>query len=1016
MWTGPNKSLIILDISQFTNINSKLSIPNIEIKITEENLEIIQNFFNKINKNTFNGYIGDNIFDKLKETIEILPKDSYDVFYKNNKIKHLCWNVDKSEEDNITEKNNLVTKPKILDKSEKDNITEKNKLVTNSNSNTNKINILETYSIGFSFVFVITSYNNSKWINKNLSSILIQNYNNWRIIYIDDHSNDNTLDLVKEFVQKNKIQNKITIIENEKNYKQAYSRYIAFKQCKDEEICCLLDGDDWLYDKNVLTNLNLFYAENDVDISFGTFQYYHNGKLGKFYPINNYDLETKKQNSYGYNPWWFPVHMRCGKAKYYKSYPLEYIKNIYKNSEYLDRCTDLNEMIWVLNKSNGKNKNHNFTTYVYNKDASLENSNSYYNSLYSDINFEITNHIRLNSIYRYKKQRNLLILTKLSFKDEIIINFCKKFNKIFKLFFKKDFNNVDQLEVYPNFEHVIFIEYPLDNNLKKNIIKNKFEYSNYKEFNQKYKIKAKLFNCVYWHAEILESCILYLKHNKDVDLIYLDIPNRESMEVKDYLANKYDFLVIENSSITDPRQFDQEKDVFIDHKNMYDYVMSVSYHGKSNIDNLDPDKYIFLYHRNSAIYKENILMPFIKSNNYLDCSILPFQNNKKIVTFPTFIVQGNLDCKRKNYYLLTEILKKNYKYNYFKIIIIGRGKDLPEVLKPYENKISLFKYLDFVSFHKKFLECQYIFSLVSKKNQPQYYSEQISSTYNYAKSYNLNIILDEDLNKIYNLKNSTTYKNDDDFLPIFSNILKSHKITINLIYLNLDKCKERNKNFLNMINNINEKLKEYSIYINAIRFNAIDGSIKDEVFKYVDSTYELSEKEISTTIGHLLSIKYAFENNFDICFILEDDNVLNIYDLYISFIDALNNMPNDLECWQLTVTNPFEFYEKEDNYFCPRNNRLFNAGGYLIKNIGMEKILQKYLKSNNKFDLSSFNDRKLSDIVIFDSIKTYVSNIPFILSPPIESIIHTSHMAVHNESYKKQMNKFEKVLKKIGLE
>ena len=40
MWTGPNKSLIILDISQFTNINSKLSIPTIQIEVTKENLEM----------------------------------------------------------------------------------------------------------------------------------------------------------------------------------------------------------------------------------------------------------------------------------------------------------------------------------------------------------------------------------------------------------------------------------------------------------------------------------------------------------------------------------------------------------------------------------------------------------------------------------------------------------------------------------------------------------------------------------------------------------------------------------------------------------------------------------------------------------------------------------------------------------------------------------------------------------------------------------------------------------------
>lgn len=43
-----------------------------------------------------------------------------------------------------------------------------------------------------SFVFIIASYNNSKWYLNNLNSIKKQTYKKWRIIYVDDCSTDDT--------------------------------------------------------------------------------------------------------------------------------------------------------------------------------------------------------------------------------------------------------------------------------------------------------------------------------------------------------------------------------------------------------------------------------------------------------------------------------------------------------------------------------------------------------------------------------------------------------------------------------------------------------------------------------------------------------------------------------------------------------------------------------------------------------------------------------------------------------
>ena len=85
---------------------------------------------------------------------------------------------------------------------------------------------------------------------------------------MDYASTDNTYDKVSEYIKEHKIENKVKLIKNEKNIKHVYSRYIAFKFCNDNEICCLLDGDDWLYDNLILEKLNKFYNDNDVLVTY----------------------------------------------------------------------------------------------------------------------------------------------------------------------------------------------------------------------------------------------------------------------------------------------------------------------------------------------------------------------------------------------------------------------------------------------------------------------------------------------------------------------------------------------------------------------------------------------------------------------------------------------------------------------------------------------------------------------------------------------------------------------------
>jgi hypothetical protein len=45
----------------------------------------------------------------------------------------------------------------------------------------------------------------------------------------------------------------------------------CIKQIKEDEILICLSGDDWLFDDNVLENLNNYYNDNDVWMTYGKY-------------------------------------------------------------------------------------------------------------------------------------------------------------------------------------------------------------------------------------------------------------------------------------------------------------------------------------------------------------------------------------------------------------------------------------------------------------------------------------------------------------------------------------------------------------------------------------------------------------------------------------------------------------------------------------------------------------------------------------------------------------------------
>jgi len=136
------------------------------------------------------------------------------------------------------------------------------------------------------FKIVIASYNNEKWVEYNLASVLNQTYENYHVYYVDDCSTDKTNELVNDIVAGN---NKFTVIKNELRVgEEAIYNYIRFfETLNDDDIFVIMCGDDWLFDEHVLDKLNSFYNEKDSWMTYG-----------KFYAYNGLDAsEANPQNT-----------------------------------------------------------------------------------------------------------------------------------------------------------------------------------------------------------------------------------------------------------------------------------------------------------------------------------------------------------------------------------------------------------------------------------------------------------------------------------------------------------------------------------------------------------------------------------------------------------------------------------------------------------------------------------------------------------------------------------------------
>lgn len=127
------------------------------------------------------------------------------------------------------------------------------------------------YKIGI----IIPNYNYEHTIEKCLDSIVFQTYKNYEVIFIDDMSTDNSVNIAYNYYDK---LSKIKIIELQQKRLNGGARNEGYLHLSDDvDYVYYVDSDDWLYDNRSLEKIN-DSLQSEPDVLFVGMAHYKNHK------------------------------------------------------------------------------------------------------------------------------------------------------------------------------------------------------------------------------------------------------------------------------------------------------------------------------------------------------------------------------------------------------------------------------------------------------------------------------------------------------------------------------------------------------------------------------------------------------------------------------------------------------------------------------------------------------------------------------------------------------------------
>lgn len=127
---------------------------------------------------------------------------------------------------------------------------------------------------------IIPVYNQEKYIEETLQSVIHQTYSNWECILVNDGSTDNSATIINKFLTQD---NRFHFINSE-NKGVSNARNLALKQVKGDYIL-FLDGDDLIHPDKLQQAISNFQKNIDLSIVFNTTSYFQDNIENTLYPM-----------------------------------------------------------------------------------------------------------------------------------------------------------------------------------------------------------------------------------------------------------------------------------------------------------------------------------------------------------------------------------------------------------------------------------------------------------------------------------------------------------------------------------------------------------------------------------------------------------------------------------------------------------------------------------------------------------------------------------------------------------
>ena len=141
----------------------------------------------------------------------------------------------------------------------------------------------------------------------------MQNYSNYRVIYVDDCSADKNYAVAVNYIAQSGHADRVTMVHNSSRLGSLANIYTAVHTCTNAEIVIDLDGDDYLAHEQVFQQINAAYQSTGAWVVYSQHKR-TNGKSGLCEKFPSWVIEQNAFRKYK----WVSSHLRTFYAKLFK--------------------------------------------------------------------------------------------------------------------------------------------------------------------------------------------------------------------------------------------------------------------------------------------------------------------------------------------------------------------------------------------------------------------------------------------------------------------------------------------------------------------------------------------------------------------------------------------------------------------------------------------------------------------------------------------------------------------------